>query len=230
MNFKPLLLLAAGLLAVQAQAATVALWDFNAQSTKHTSSTNGASFALLGGVTSTFASDSGSSDPAPTAYGLNTSNYGTATTGDKTRGVQFGIDTSGYQNLVFSFDQRNSATASSYTALLYSLDQVSWTLATTFHMTTNSSFVNGLSYDFSGISGANNNPNFGVRLTTTFAPGTSSYLGSGSAYGSSGTIRYDMVMLSGSEIPAPVPEPGTTAMLLAGLGVMGMLARRRRAD
>lgn len=238
MNFKASILAAAGLIAMSAQAVTVAQWDFNAgvnasdttpaTPVKHSFSQNGTSFAALG-VTTTFAGGSGS----PAGQALNTAGYAASGAGNLTRGVQFSIDTSGYENLVFSFDQRNSNTASAHTALFYTLDNVSWTQAATFLMPTASStsFVKGLSHDFSSIGGSANNELFGVRLLAMFAPGSSSYAptGSGATYGSTGTIRYDMVTLSGSEIAAPVPEANSLAMLLAGLGVVGVLTRRRRS-
>ena len=226
MNYKASLLAAAGLIALNAQAVTVAQWGFDAGSTKHDISQNGASFAALG-VTTTFAGGSGS----PAGQALNTAGYAAQGAGNLTRGVQFSIDTTGYESLVFSFDQRNSNTASAHTALFYTLDNVSWTQATTFLMpaASSTSFVKGISYDFSSVSGSADNELFGVRLLAMFAPGTSAYAStSGGAYGASGTIRYDMVTLSGTEIAA-VPEASSLAMLLAGLGLVGVVARRRRS-
>lgn len=233
MNFKPAILAAAAFIAFNAQALTVAQWDFNgvanAGTTKHSFSQNGASFATLGGVVTTFVSPAGSTDPVTAGKALNTATYGTATTGNMTRGVQFGIDTTGYENLVFSFDQRNSATASSWTALLYTTDGSTWNKATEFQMIGNGTFVNNKSFSFSAIAGVNDNPLFAVQLVSMFAPGTSAYAGSGSAYASAGTIRYDMVTLSGTEIAPAVPEPESLALMLAGLAVVGTIARRRRA-
>lgn len=237
MNFKPALLAAAAFIAAGAHAQTavevdptvIAQWDYNNGSTKHSISMNGASFSTLGGVTTTFVSQTGSSDPF-SGQALNTTTYGTvANAPDRTRGVQFGIDTTGYENLVLSFDQRNSSTASAYTALLYTTDGDTWTYATTFKMSVDGSFVKGLSYDFSSVAAAANNELFAVRLVSTYAPGTSSYVGTTGNYASGGTIRYDMVTLSGTEIiAAPVPEPETYALMLAGLAAVGLVSRRRK--
>lgn len=241
MQFKPaLFLIASALVAASAFATPIAQWDFNNSSTKHTFSMNGASFATVGGVTTAFASgtsDKGSSDKGSPNSALNTTNYGSGatagTTGNMTRGVQFMIDTSGYQDLVFSFDQRNSNTGSAWLALLYTLDDgESWTKATQFQIS-GTNFLNNRSYSFADIDGADNNPLFGVQLVAMFAPGTSSYVGAGGAFGTSGTIRYDMVTLSGIEIPeviVDVPEPGSVALLMAGLGGIGMVSRRRRSN
>ncbi len=226
MQIKAIALAAAALLSLGAHANTVALWNFNAGSTNAAFSVNAASFSALG-VSTSFVSQAGSSDP-DAGQALNTTGYPAQGTGNLTEGVQFMIDTTGYEQLVFSFDQRNSGTASAWTALRYTLDGSSWTTARLFEMTVNSVFVNGLSFDFSNIAGAADNASFGLQLLTTFAPGTGSYAGSGSGYATGGTIRYDMVTLSGSVISA-VPEPGSYALMLAGLGAIGLLARRRKA-
>lgn len=239
MQFKPALLLAAAaLIASSAQATPVAIaqWNYNTGSTKQTFSTNGASFATLGGITTSFASgssDGRSSDPDSPNSALNTSGYGTATTGNMTRGVQYMIDTSGYQDVIFSFDQRNSNTGSAWIALLYTLDDGdNWTKAEQFKIS-GTNFLNNRSFSFADIEGADNNAGFGVQLVAMFAPGTSSYAAAGatSTFGSAGTIRYDMVTLSGTEIPeAVIPEPGSLGLLMAGLGGIGFVARRRRAS
>lgn len=226
MQLRTLALAAFAAVTFHAQADTVALWDYSATptTTKQTQSANGASFAAIGGVVTSFAS-------GVTNQALNTSTYAAQGAGDMTRGVQFMVDTSGYTDLVLSFAQRNSATASAWTTLQYTLDGSTWTTATSFQMPAASStlFVQGITFDFSSITGANDNENFGIQLLASFAPGTSAYLATGatSAYGTSGTIRYDNVMFSGTAIADPVPEPGTYAMLLAGLGFVGLLARRR---
>ncbi|MEH0166901.1 PEP-CTERM sorting domain-containing protein [Paucibacter sp. JuS9] len=234
MQFKPALLLAAAaLIASSAQATPVAIaqWNYNTSSTKQTFSMNGASFSTLGGVTTAFVSGSGSTDSGSPNNALNTTGYGTISTGNMTRGVQFMIDTSGYQDVSFTFDQRNSGTGSAWTALLYTLDDGdSWTKASQFQISS-TSFLNNRSFSFADIEGADNNPLFGVQLVAMFAPGTSGYVGATSGYGSSGTIRYDMVTLSGTEIPeAVIPEPGSLGLLMAGLGGIGFVARRRRAS
>ena len=229
MKLRTLALAAFAAVTLHAQADVVALWDYSATptTTKQTQSANGASFAAIGGVITSFAA-------GVTNQALGTATYAAQGAGDMTRGVQYMVDTSGYTDLVLTFAQRNSATASAWTTLQYTLDGSTWINATSFQMPAASStlFVQGLTYDFSGITGANDNASFGIQLLASFAPGTSAYLatGTGSTYGTAGTIRYDNVLFSGTAIADPVPEPSTYAMLLAGVGVISLLARRRRAD
>jgi hypothetical protein len=220
-----------------AHADTIALWDFNSFSCssgcampKATQSTNGGVLSAVGAITFMSAAGSGSGNA------LNTASYPAQGTGSLTRGVQFTVDTSGYTDISLTFAQRNSATASAWTTLRYTLDGSTWQTATSFRMLASQSatFVNGITYDFSAITGANDNANFGIQLLTSFAPGTSTYLatGNGATYGTAGTIRYDNVLFSGNAIPdqpLPVPEPQTYALMLAGLATVALVARRRRA-
>ncbi|MFT7775743.1 PEP-CTERM sorting domain-containing protein [Roseateles sp.] len=238
MQIRTLALAAFAAASFHAQADTVALWDFNTFSCSSActdlpkgATANGGKMSMVGGATFTSAGGSG------TGSAFNTTTYAAQGAGDLTRGVQFMVDTSGYTDLVLSFSQRNSDTASAWTALQYTVDGSTWLNATTFLMPSNksTSFVDGLRFDFSSILEANNNESFGVRFLATFAPGTSEYIGTkdslASAYRTSGTIRYDNVMFSGTAIPdtAPIPEPQTYALMLAGLAAVGLLARRRRA-
>lgn len=230
MKYRFLALAALTIASLNVQADTVALWDYSAvpTTTKHTQTANGASFATVGAITTSFAG-------GVTNQALNTASYAAQGTGNLTRGVQFLIDTTGYTDLVLTFAQRNSATASAWTTLQYTLDGSSWLNAASFQMPAAQStqFVSGLTFDFSAIPAVDNNDHFGIRFLASFAPGTSTYLATGlsSTYGTAGTIRYDNVLLSGTAIPdpLPVPEPQTYALMLGGLAVVGMLARRRRA-
>lgn len=237
MKFKSILLAAGLLLSGLAHADTVALWSFSPDrngviSTKPTYTDHGGAYLDPLGTTTTFVSQSGSSDTTAGSMALNTAGYATQGTGDRTTGVQFSIDTTGFQDIVLTFDQRNSATASAWTALLYTLDGENWIEATTFRMLRDSVFVKGLGFDFSDIAGADNNANFAVQLVSMFAPNTQAYAGTGGNYGTAGTIRYDMVQFAGSLIPEvevpEVPEPASIALSLAALGVMGVVVRRRK--
>jgi hypothetical protein len=237
MKLRLLALAALAVASAQAHADQIALWDFNSFSCtsgcttapKATQTTNGGVLSTVGAITFTSAAGSG------TGNALNTATYAAQGTGNLTRGVQFMVDTTGYTDVVLTFAQRDSNTASSWTTLRYTLDGSTWQNATSFQMPTanaGTSFVNGLTYDFSSIAGADNNTNFGVQLLASYAPGTSSYLaaGNGATYGTAGTIRYDNVLFSGTAIPdtpLPVPEPESYALMLAGLAVVTLVARRR---
>ncbi len=228
-----LLLAAAG---VNAHATTVTQWNFNSITADGTTSTGvntpsiGVGVAsLIGGTTASFASgdaSGGSSDPSVgDDSGWNTTTYGGASSGDKTRGVQFNVSTLGFKDIVISYDLRHSNTSSRFEQVQYSLNGATFNDIALFDGNAGDTWFNGRSIDLSSIAGANNNANFAFRIVSTFAPGTSAYVAPASdkTFGGSGTWRFDMVTVSAM----PVPEPKNSAMLLAGLGVMGFIARRR---
>lgn len=227
---------ALGLFSIGAQAVEiVAQWNFNSATTapqlKASYTYNGEqspSFEAIGGITLSTVTGAGSTDIEADNDALNTTTYAAQGTGNLTRGIQVFINTTGFENLVLSWDQRNSNTASAWTSLLYTVDGETWTQAANFQMTVGASFVNAISFDLSAIAGAQDNQNFGFQILSTFAPGTGSYAGTAGNYGTGGTIRYDMLTLSGDVITA-VPEPQSVALLLAGLAVVGTSLRRRSA-
>lgn len=228
-----MLLAAAG---VNSHAATVTQWNFNSTTADASVATGvttpaiGAGIAsLVGSTTATFASgdaNGGSSDIASgDDSGWNTTGYAAASAGDKTRGVQFNVSTLGFKNVTISYDLRHSNTSSRYEQVQYSLDGATFNDIAQFSGNAGDTWFNGRSVDLSGITGVNNNANFAFRVVSTFAPGSTAYAASSptGTYGSTGTWRFDMVTVSAT----PVPEPKSYAMLLAGLGLMGMIARRR---
>lgn len=221
-------------LAVPAQADIVSLWDFNSIVADATTSTGsilpalgGGTAATLEGVTASFSAGAGSSDPAGSSddSGWNTATYASQGTGDKTRGVQFNVSTVGLEDIVIGYDLRHSNTSSRYELVQYSLDGIGFTDIATFEGNAGDTWFNGRSVDLSGIAGVNDNASFAFRVVATFAPGTGAYAASndGSSYSTSGTWRFDMVTVSA----APVPEPETYALMLAGLGLVGLVIRRR---
>ena len=119
-------------LCLSASAAIVAQWNFNdvpgdgdATTGTYLPAIGSGLAGPVGGLTSTFQSTPGSSDPILTdpnnsCWRLTT--WPAQGTGNKTRGAQFALDTSGYQDLTMTWDQLDSGVASRYWRIQYSMD------------------------------------------------------------------------------------------------------------
>lgn len=223
-----------------AHAVVVTQWNFNSVTPDAATGTGttvpaigSGTASLVGGTTASFASgdaSGGSSDPASgDDSGWNTTTYAAQGTGDKTRGVQFLVSTVGYANVTVRWDQRLSNTASRYTQFQYTTDGSSYVdlAGGLFSGMTGDTWYNSRSVDLSGVAGVADNANFGFRMVATFAPPTAAYAAASptGTYGTAGTNRFDMVAV----MAAPVPEPETYALMLAGLAAVGLLVRRRQA-
>lgn len=230
------IILAALCAAASSQATIITQWNFNSTTadantaTGVTSpSTGTGTVALLGGTTSTFASgdaSGGSTDPAVgDDSALNVTTWAAQGTDSGVRGVEFTVSTVGYQGIVLTWDHRHSNTSSKWVDASYSTNGgVTWISGGTYSATAGDTWFNNRTLDLSAVSGANNNADLRIRITSIFAPSTSAYATSSptGTYGTTGTWRFDMATFSGSA----VPEPGTMAAL--GLGAAAMLRRRTR--
>lgn len=208
-------------------ATRVARWNFNQNGISTTAPapsevlTTGSA-ALLASVVGSIPSGS-FADPAIN-LGLLNNGWGTATyptngnpANNKTGGVQFNVDTTGYKDIVLTWEERHSTTASKYTRVQYSPDGFASTTndfqVNTMESTNNSTFV-FYSCNLSGISSVNNNPSFAFRIVTEFAgtatngPGTT-YVATatGSSYAASGTIRFDLMSVFGNSLGTVSPIP-----------------------
>jgi hypothetical protein len=225
------------LTALPLSAATITQWNFNSapadasDATGTTAPSIGTGTASLRSTTGLFANgNAGTGSTDPTA--ADDSGWGVtsfpASGSDMTAGVQFLIDTTGYESITISYDVRHSNTSSRYQAVQYTLNGSSWTTAAFFTAAAGDAWINNRSVNLSAISGANNNPDFGFRILSASqlaatGAGSAGYVAAttGSTYAASGNWRFDMVTVSGSVIPEP------SAALLGGLGVLGLLRRRR---
>ncbi|MFY9511548.1 MAG: PEP-CTERM sorting domain-containing protein [Rubrivivax sp.] len=210
-------------LALPAHAVTVVQWDFeNAPADLNNATVSPAVAASVGTGTASGVHASSASDwTTPTGNGsANSLSSNTWATGDY---YQFAFSTATYGDLVLSFDQTRSSTGPSAFTLAYSVNGgssfVDFTTYTVLENVTPSwsasvySSKYTFSFDLSGVTALDNQASVLVRLVSNVTPSNAS-----------GTNRVDnfSVMLS------PVPEPGTTALLLAGLASLGFVARRRR--
>jgi hypothetical protein len=187
-------------------------WNFNGSTTTPSSGT-GTAQAIGGTVVSAYTAGS-PTDPLGTggvgnfAWTLNTWTGGST----ETAGVQFNVSTAGKGSIVVSWDAYPSNTGPKYYRLLYTSDGSVATPVWTPYTATGSGTESGLyvnpaggswtiqnQADLSGVPELQNNPNAAFRLVSAHAPGTSAYAAaqSGSTAGSGGTLRLDMVTVSG---------------------------------
>ena len=201
---------------------SLARWDFNATNTLDvtapTASSGNGTASLVNGTTAIFSSGT-YSDPAGTPGGANsgwnTASYPPQGTSNKTAGVQFNVSTLGYHNLLLTWEERHSNTASKYARLQYTTDGSSFLDGDVITMTsTNNDWVL-YSSDLSGVAGVNNNPNFGFRIvaeweSTAIGNSNANYAGTVGSYGTSGTMRFDLVSVYGD--PGVGPVLGSTTI------------------
>ena len=211
---------------ISAQPTIITQWNFNNDDLIPNIGTGTAT--NIGETTYTFAAGvTGNPD-----RGWNTTTYPAQSTNSGTAGVMFMVSTVGYQNIVIDYQHRASGTGSRWSQIEYTLNGGSnWIVFDNNDggLTPHDTFYPHL-FNLSGISGANNNPNFGVRIVSIFSPQafnqntTLSYgpneaymranaqanyaptPGEGTGnYGSAGTWRFDDVTFTGEEITGSTP-------------------------
>jgi hypothetical protein len=200
---------------------TIALWNFNSPEADNNTVTGtlepaigsgradsvGTATNSLGGL-SAASFDPALADDTKWRFG----SFPAQGEGNKTSGAEFMVSTVGYKNIALTWDHYNSATGSRYWRLQYTLDGSTFTDFVVYTNPVVTTF-RPAGADFSGIPGAENNPNFGVRLVSEFestatGQGAEGYVATSltSNYGTGGTLWLDMVSFTGEPTGSSVVE------------------------
>lgn len=179
----------------------IAQWNFNGQTDAAAPTPSlGAGTAALLGVNGSFASGAGSGDPETTGdSGWNTAAFPAQGQSPRTAGVQFTVDTTGYERIQFRFDTRPSNTASRRGVVQFSTDNgATFQDALTYDHPGGEVWSNGLLADLSGHPTAGGNSALVVRIVSDFFDGAAYAAASPTgSYSPNGTWRFDMVTFLG---------------------------------
>jgi hypothetical protein len=212
--------------------------------------TGSGSASLIGGVTGSFAAGS-PRDAAVDNTAWSLSGWLAQGTGSGMAGAQFMVSTLGVSEpLMITFDVRQSATVSERFQLQATVDgsnfanvsgglgsfgSVGNNTATSFSdsglfintaASSNQAFVQSITYTFFAGSAFENNANFGFRLVAVFEGSQYDAAGASASYGTTGTLRLDMVTVSTAS--AAVPEPSTSGLVLGTAALAAVLLRNWR--
>lgn len=142
---------------------------------------------------------------------------------------QFQVNTLGYTDVMLSWDQVSSSTGPRDFKLSYSVDGSAFSDVQSYSVRSNSSpawsslsraGLDVYSFDLSSLSTLDNQASVYFRLVDI-----STISASGGTVGTSGTDRVDNFLVTA----APVPEADTYAFMAVGLGLLGLMMRRRKA-
>lgn len=209
-----------------AMAQPFVFWNFEQEETPTYGS---GTFSFSAGLSTTFNSTYPSSVQGSA---INTTNYPDNGVGSGTAGVRFLASTVGKTGIIISLVMRHSNSSSRFVQIQYTTDGVNFQPIDLTPSNCSAALVWGggqnpansvIDYDnnvFAALSGANawfrrivdltsipevnNNPNFGFRVVSVFAPNTNAYTSSttGEGYATDGTLRFDSVFIgSNSTLP-----------------------------
>lgn len=207
------------LFAGAARGEVIAYWNFNSQPADGNTDTGTLTPALgvgtaatLGGVAAAFTAANGSSDTAVDNSNWRITGWPAQGVGNKSHGIRFAVGTVGFRRIRVDFDLRHSNSASRYVRLQYTTNGVGFFDHAVITMPAET-WVNEQSISLAGVPGVEDNPLFAVRFVTEFertatGAGLQGYVPSnpGSTYGTGGTVRFDMVIVSGDPL-TPDPRP-----------------------
>jgi hypothetical protein len=160
-----------------------------------------------------------------------------------TQGAQFDVSTAGYSDVSLSFNWASTAQGIANLQVQYNTNvnnASGWTnagsllTATIGNSSTGGSYqTDTINFDALGITGADNDANFGVRLVSAYNPTLGTYASASSVIAgtpadynnNSGNWRFADVQVDGTF--APVPLPASLWLLLSAMGGLGVLGRRR---
>lgn len=185
---------------------------------------------LAPGITFTYAT--GFPNAAGDNSGLNTVPLARPSTSvpvpdPSTRWIEFAAATTGYQNIVISWDHRFSNTAANTVLVQYTVDGNSWINLATYQAAGGEIWV-AQTYNLTGYAGVDDNALFAFRLLPEVDPTTGALKAASptGTFNTNGTWRLDNVTLRGEEIP-PIPEPMTMALVGTGLAMVAAIRRRK---
>lgn len=207
----------------------VARWTFNGVSGTTDVEQGAGTASAVGPMTQTFPigtpAEKIGNDPLNRAWSVG--GFPANGTGSGTRGVMFQVSPPAESGITITWSQRHSSSSSRWTRFEYTLDGSTFTsegIPNEGLLEANTGgdmWINDRSVDLSKIAGIAGNAKFAFRIVTVFAPGTETYVptGSTSNYSTSGTMRFDLVTVNATHLPAP----GTASLL----GAAALTARGR---
>lgn len=217
------------LLVSSARADIIAQWNFNSPTPDGDTGTGSlepssgqGTASLLNGVSGTFATGcTNDSAPAADNSGWNTASYPAQGTSNKMAGVQFNVSTLGYSDIIIRWDHRVSSSASKYCRLQYSTDGATWTdypvPNAAMLVSSRANYFEAQTNSLVGVPETENCAGFSFRIVAEFEStavgGSENYVTTHATnnYSRSGTIRFDMVTVTGTPIPGANTPPGISS-------------------